>query len=109
MSTFTGTVKKNDLEGGFWELVDSKGEHYQLKGGDAAENLRRMRAILGGEERSAASEAVALNTAAALYVADLAPDLRQGLDTSREVLRSGAALELLEELARHSQEIAGLG
>lgn len=35
MSKFTGTVKKNDLEGGFWELVDKKGEHYQLKGGDA--------------------------------------------------------------------------
>jgi anthranilate phosphoribosyltransferase len=80
-----------------------------LKGGDAAENLRRIRAILAGEERSAAAEAVALNTAAALYVADRAPDLRQGLDVSREVLRSGAALELLEELARHSQEIADVG
>ena len=80
-----------------------------LKGGDAAENLRRIRAILGGEEQSAATEAVALNTAAALYVADLAPDLRQGLDMSREVLRSGAALEILEELARHSQEVAGVG
>jgi anthranilate phosphoribosyltransferase len=80
-----------------------------LKGGDAAENLRRIRAILAGEERSAAAEAVALNTAAALYVADRTPDLRQGLDASREVLRSGAALELLEELARHSQEIADVG
>ena len=80
-----------------------------LKGGDAVENLRRIRAILAGEERSAAAEAVALNTAAALYVADLAPDLRSGLDTSREVLRSGAALECLDELARHSQEIGDLG
>ena len=71
-----------------------------LVGGDAAENLRRMRAILGGEERSSAAEAVALNTAAALYVADLAADLKRGLDTSREVLRSGAALELMEELAQ---------
>lgn len=34
MSTFKGTVKKNDLEGGFWELVDDKGCHYQLQGGD---------------------------------------------------------------------------
>ncbi len=80
-----------------------------LTGGDAAENLRRMRAILGGEEQSAAAEAVALNTAAALYVADLVPDLKQGLDASREVLHSGAALELLEELARYTQEIAGRG
>jgi anthranilate phosphoribosyltransferase len=80
-----------------------------LVGGDAAENLRRMRAILGGEEQSSAAEAVALNTAAALYVADLVPDLERGLDSSREVLRSGAALDVLEELARHSQEIADRG
>jgi hypothetical protein len=32
MATFQGTVKKNDLEGGFWELVADDGEHYQLRG-----------------------------------------------------------------------------
>ena len=32
MSTYTGTVKKNDLEGGFWELHTEGGETYQLKG-----------------------------------------------------------------------------
>ena len=77
-----------------------------LRGGDAAENLRRMRAVLGGDESSAAAEAVALNAAAALMVAGLAGDLRQGLDRSREVLRSGAALEILEELAKRSVGIA---
>jgi hypothetical protein len=39
MATFRGTVKKNPLEGGFWELHADDGEHYQLKGGDDA--LRR--------------------------------------------------------------------
>jgi len=34
MATFKGTVKKNDLEGGFWELHTEDGKHYQLKGGD---------------------------------------------------------------------------
>ena len=77
-----------------------------LRGGDAAENLRRMCAILGGEERSAAGEAVALNAAAALVVAGLAGDLRHGLDHSREVLRSGAALDRLETLAARSSELA---
>jgi anthranilate phosphoribosyltransferase len=91
------------------ELGVTASDPETLRGGDATENLRRMRAILGGEEQSAAAEAVALNTAAALYVADLAPDLGRGLEIGREVLRSGAALELLEELARHSQEIAGRG
>jgi len=68
-----------------------------------------LRAVLGGEERSAAAEAVALNAAAALMVAGLAGDLRQGLEHSREVLRSGAALERLEDLAARSSELAGGG
>jgi hypothetical protein len=34
MATFKGTVKKNDLEGGFWELHTDDGKKYQLQGGD---------------------------------------------------------------------------
>ena len=34
MSKFTGTVTRNDLEGGFWELRADDGERYQLSGGD---------------------------------------------------------------------------
>jgi len=34
MSKYTGVVKKNDLEGGFWELHSDDGERYQLRGGD---------------------------------------------------------------------------
>lgn len=30
MSTFTGTVRFNDLEGGFYELVTDKGDVYRL-------------------------------------------------------------------------------
>ena len=86
------------------DLGIEAGDPESLRGGDAAENLLRMRAILGGEESSAAAEAVALNAAAALMVAGLAGDLRQGLDHSREVLRSGAAHEILEELARRSTD-----
>jgi anthranilate phosphoribosyltransferase len=91
------------------DLGISAGDPESLRGGDAAENLRRLRAVLGGEERSAAAEAVALNAAAALMVAGLAGDLRQGLEHSREVLRSGAALERLEDLAARSSELAGGG
>lgn len=35
MSKYRGTVRKNDLEGGFWELETGDGERYQLRGGDA--------------------------------------------------------------------------
>ena len=30
MATFTGTVRYNDLEGGFYELVTDKGDVYRL-------------------------------------------------------------------------------
>ena len=32
MATFTGTLRKNDLEGGFWELHTDSGEVYRLQG-----------------------------------------------------------------------------
>lgn len=33
MATYRGTIKRNDLEGGFWELHTEKGERYQIRGG----------------------------------------------------------------------------
>ena len=32
MATITGTVQKNDLEGGFWEIVGDDGDTYRLSG-----------------------------------------------------------------------------
>ncbi len=80
-----------------------------LKGGDVGENLRRMRAILGGEEESAAADAVTLNAGAALYVAGAAADLEEGYCRAHEVRRSGAGLELLERWSRRSRELSGDG
>ncbi|WP_428267983.1 DUF5818 domain-containing protein [Haliangium sp.] len=34
MATFRGTVKKNDLEGGIWELHTDDGKRYQLAGSE---------------------------------------------------------------------------
>jgi hypothetical protein len=34
MASFKGTVKKNALEGGVWELHTDDGKTYQLSGGD---------------------------------------------------------------------------
>ncbi|MCC6747064.1 MAG: hypothetical protein IT371_05350 [Deltaproteobacteria bacterium] len=33
MSTFRGTVRRNDLGGGAWTLISEQGVVYQLKGG----------------------------------------------------------------------------
>ena len=71
--------------------------------------VERLRAILAGEEQSTASEAVAVNAAAALYVAGVVDDLRSGLETSREVLRSASSVAILETLAQRSKELAEHG
>ena len=48
MSKFTGTVRKNDLEGGFWELEDDSGQRYQLQGGDAKLQVEGQRVQIQG-------------------------------------------------------------
>ncbi len=88
------------------ELGIEAGDLDALAGGDVEHNARRLREVLAGE-RSAAAEAVALNAGAALHVAGRAADLREGLEAAREVLASGAAAALLQDLARRSQELAG--
>jgi anthranilate phosphoribosyltransferase len=77
-----------------------------LRGGDAGENARRLRAIVDGEERSAASEAVALNAAAALLVGGRVDDLDTGLEAARDLLSAGAAGRTLRLLAQRSQELS---
>lgn len=69
-----------------------------LRGGDRATNAAIARQVLTGEP-GAASDIVALNAGAALYVADHAVTLHDGVDQARETLRSGAAARLLDDLA----------
>jgi anthranilate phosphoribosyltransferase len=85
------------------------GDPESLRGGDAGENLRRMRAILGGEEQSSAAAAVTLNAGAALYVAGEVNDVSDGFNRADEVRRSGSALAMLETWVDRSQELAAGG
>jgi anthranilate phosphoribosyltransferase len=80
-----------------------------LRGGDVEHNVRRLATVLGGDERSAASEAVALNAAAAMYVGGVVDDLKHGLERARDVLESGAALETLHRLAERSAAMVNHG
>jgi anthranilate phosphoribosyltransferase len=96
---------------GSWRVEPARlglpiGDRDSLRGGDVEENARRMRAILAGDERSAASEAVALNAAAALVVGGKVQDLASGLNVARDLLSSGAPGATLAALARRSQELA---
>lgn len=82
-------------------------EKGQLLGGTAAENAAITRAILGGREQGAKRDAVLINAAAGLYVADKAADLRDGVELAKELIDSGRALEQLERFIQHSQRLGG--
>jgi anthranilate phosphoribosyltransferase len=78
----------------------------ELRGGDAAHNADRVRAILGGE-RGPQRDFVLLNAAAALHVAGLAASLEAGVVLAADVVDSGAATEALRRLVVTSRELAG--
>jgi hypothetical protein len=47
--SMTGTVRRNDLEGGFWELVTDGGDRYQLRGGDDGLRVEGQRVAIEGK------------------------------------------------------------
>ncbi len=68
-----------------------------LAGGSPEENARTTETILRGEP-GPARDIILLNAAAALQVAGLAGDLREGMALAARVIDSGAAYERLEGL-----------
>lgn len=67
-----------------------------LKGGDPEENAERFRMLLHGRAPDAETQMVALNAGALLMTADLACDLKQGVEMASEAIASGAAHKRLE-------------
>ncbi|MEA2463067.1 MAG: anthranilate phosphoribosyltransferase [Acidobacteriota bacterium] len=76
-----------------------------LAGGDARENAGIARDILSGGN-GARHDIVVANAGAALYVAGLAPSIRDGVALAHESLASGAARRKLEELIAVTNEVA---
>lgn len=76
-----------------------------VRGGDSAENLAIMRRLLAGE-KGPVRDIVMFNAACAMFIAGLVGDLRDGLDRAAASIDSGAAAEVLEGVARASQENA---
>jgi len=76
-----------------------------LKVADATESLEMIKGAFSGKH-DAAEKMIALNAGAALYVADAAQSLQEGVDQARDEMRSGRALEKLEALVAFSQESA---
>ena len=72
-------------------------------GGTPEENARDFNTLLDGVQ-NAYRDAVLLNSAAALVVADVATDLKQGVEMARTSIDSGAARDKITAVARITQE-----
>lgn len=77
----------------------------ELAGGDAAANAEIARRVLAGET-GARRDVIAANAGAALYVAGLAPSIRDGVKIADDAIASGAARAKLQQLVDLSHEVA---
>nr|MBO2514460.1 anthranilate phosphoribosyltransferase [Gammaproteobacteria bacterium] len=77
-----------------------------LVGGDAAENAKRLKAALSGEDTAAHRDALALGAALALEVTGEVRDAREGIERARAAIEDGSAARLVECLASFKVESA---
>jgi anthranilate phosphoribosyltransferase len=76
-----------------------------LAGGDAAENAALLRAVVDGEP-GPRLDIVILNAGAALYIAEAAGSIAEGVDAAREAVATGAARAKLDALVATSGRLA---
>ena len=69
-----------------------------LEGGDAAENLSIMTAVLKGERMDAIAHTIALNAGAALYLSETVSNIKAGVDKALENIAAGKPLDKLFEI-----------
>ena len=74
-----------------------------MQGGSPKENADTLKRILDGEE-GPLRDFTLINAAAALVAADLASDVRQGLELATEAIDSGAARKKLEAFVKASKK-----
>ncbi len=109
--TITGVSWVSALEGGAVSDFEIHPEDAGLPvhpfddivGGTPEENATAFNALLDGAP-SAYRDAVLLNAAAALVVADAAPDLKTGAEMARASIDSGAARAKIAAVAKITQE-----
>lgn len=75
-----------------------------LTGGTPAENAEITKAILKGEEKGPKRQAVCLNAGAALYIAEKAASIEEGVKLAESLIDSGAALKKLGEFVEETNK-----
>jgi len=82
----------------------AKCDKSELVGGTPEENAEITRAILKGEDRGSKRSAVLMNAGAAIYVGGKAESFTEGVKKAAELIDSGAALEVLSNFVKMSNE-----
>ncbi len=75
-----------------------------IKGGTPSDNANIIKAILSGEGQDAHNAAVIINCAALLYLHDKASNFKAAAQLASEVLKSGKAIQTLEQLVSLSNK-----
>ncbi len=73
-----------------------------IGGGSPAENAADLEEIVTGEIDGAKRDVILANAGAAIYVADDAGSLREGVEAAREAIDSGGAAAVLDRLGANS-------
>lgn len=110
--TLTGPTEVHEVRSGGVKQYELDPTHYgfklvkpeALKGGDAAHNAELARGVFAGQP-SAYRDAVELNAGAALYAADVAASIEDGIALARKAIESGAATAKLEQVIATSQRL----
>ncbi|MBA3672679.1 MAG: anthranilate phosphoribosyltransferase, partial [Gemmatimonadaceae bacterium] len=84
----------------------SSGSAAELAGGDASHNAAIVRAVLLGEGNATATQAVALNAAAALHVAPDGPaDFGDAVSAATKGIHDGVGIQALDRLAAAYRQV----
>lgn len=81
-----------------------KCQKQDLVGGTPEENAKITEDILSGKLEGAKKNVVLLNAGAALYIAQKAPSIAEGIKLANELIKSGKAFEKLEQMRKASNE-----
>ena len=101
-----------ELRDGFYRTIVIKpedfgmvrGEKSEIVGGTPEENAAVTKGILKGEIRGTRRNAVLLNAGCAIYAANKAADIADGIRIAEEMIDSGKAFEVLEHFVKTSNE-----
>lgn len=78
----------------------------ELNGGNSKENAATLEGILAGKITGPKRDMVIVNAAAGFIVAELARDLKDGIDLARAQLESGRALKKLRALQNYEPKVS---